>query len=75
MEKSVEQLKATLSGLPTEQRAEIAAFLLETLEPEEDDAVQAWNRELDRRIAEIESGKAVGIPAEEVLAVMRAKYP
>ena len=31
----------------------------------------AWKREADRRIAEIESGKVIGVPLEESLARAR----
>lgn len=73
MEISIDQLKTTLSSLPNAQRAEIAEFLLETLEP--DDTDEAWKKEIDRRMADIESGKEVGIPLEDFLSDMRAKYP
>jgi hypothetical protein len=33
-----------------------------------------WNNELDRRIREIEDGRAMGLPAEAVIREMRAKY-
>ena len=71
-----EELKSQLAKLPMSDRAELARFLLESLhedEPSETEA--AWNAELNRRIAEIESGAVVGIPAEDVLAEMRRNFP
>lgn len=35
------------------------------------DVSAAWKSELDRRIADIESGKVQGVPVEESLARMR----
>lgn len=75
MSETAERLKTELAGLSVEDRAELAHFLLESLPPErliEDEA--AWAEELQRRIAEIDSGKDVGIPAEQVIAELRAKY-
>lgn len=78
---TVEQLKTTLAGLPTADRAELAHYLLVSLDEQADsDAPQAsdmaeWRAELDRRVAEIHSGKAVGIPLETVVAELREHFP
>jgi putative addiction module component (TIGR02574 family) len=76
---SVEELKGHLSALPTEDRAALAMFLLESLDEDESEdptEVQAaWDAELARRLEEIRSGKVVGIPAEVVMEDMRRKYP
>lgn len=73
---SVDQLKATLSGLPSADRAEIAHYLLVSLdEPAADDAVTAWHDELNRRVEEIQSGKAVGVPLEDAVADLRKRFP
>ncbi|MFO0796944.1 MAG: addiction module protein [Gemmataceae bacterium] len=34
----------------------------------------AWVAECDRRLADLRSGRTVGIPAEEVMRKMREKY-
>jgi putative addiction module component (TIGR02574 family) len=76
MSETAEQLKPTLAALSNEDRAELARFLLESLDPEMDPDVEAsWVTELNRRVSEIQSGNAVGIPMEEVLRRMREKYP
>lgn len=75
MSRTVEQLKSLLAGLPVEDRAELAHFLLHSLPPEEDvEDEAAWVEELNRRLEEIKSGKDVGIPAEQVFAELRLKY-
>ena len=46
--------------LPEHQRAEIAAKLLESLDPTDDEGVdEAWAIEIERRCAALDSGEAV----------------
>ena len=42
MSPSLDQIKNSLSGLPVSERAELAHFLLETLEPEDEGVADAW---------------------------------
>ena len=71
-----EKLKGQLVQLPIEDRAELASFLIESLDQGADsDAEAAWDAELARRAEEIRTGKVVGVPAEKVFADLRAKYP
>jgi len=65
MSASLEQLKTTLSGLPAAERAELAQYLLQSLEEEE--ARAEWLALAQQRMAEVRAGRVVGIPAEEVL--------
>lgn len=70
-----QELKNQLTTLPVRQRAELAHFLIESLDQEQDpDAGKAWETELEQRIEEIRSGRAQGIPADEVFAKLREKY-
>ena len=69
-----DRLKSELAKLPIADRADIASFLLESLDREEDQSEAALDEELRRRLAEIESGQAVGKPAEEVLARLGARF-
>lgn len=50
--------------------------MIESLDEEGQDAgyEEAWDKELARRWEEIRSGKAVGIPAEQVFAEIEARY-
>jgi putative addiction module component (TIGR02574 family) len=53
--------------LPDEERAELAASLIDSLDTTVDDNVEAaWQEEIARRLDEIQSGKVQGIPWEEV---------
>ena len=68
----VDELSARAKALPAEDRARLAEELLESLQGEADaDAEAAWDREIERRVAEIESGAVRLIPAEEVHAEAR----
>jgi putative addiction module component (TIGR02574 family) len=71
MSLSLDQIKNSLSGLPVSERAELAHFLLETLEAEDEGVAEAWRAELTKRVTEIRSGKVAGKPIEEVLARLR----
>jgi putative addiction module component (TIGR02574 family) len=71
MSEAVAQIVAQLGTLSQQERAELAHAVLLTLEPEDPGAEEAWNRELARRVADIRSGHAVGVPAEQVIADWR----
>jgi putative addiction module component (TIGR02574 family) len=65
---ATELLKRALT-LSAKERAELAGSLLESLDGAHDDpeAVEAaWNEEIARRIADLDSGKAKTIPWQEV---------
>lgn len=75
MAETVVDLKTQLAQLPEQDRAELAHFLIGSLDSEVDaDIDTAWVMELERRKEEITSGRANGIPAEQVFARLREKY-
>jgi putative addiction module component (TIGR02574 family) len=75
MTKAVQEIKSHLRQLSQEERAELAGFLLESLEPEEEGAAAAWDTEIARRMSEIRCGTTTGKPAEQVFAELRKQYP
>lgn len=75
MTDNVEQLKAQVGTLTQTERADLAYFLLTSLEPEEEGVEDAWRAEIARRVAEIRSGRAKGRSADEVLAELRERHP
>lgn len=75
MTESVERIKAQVGNLSAPERADLAYFLLKTLEPEEQGAEEAWSVEIARRVAEIKVGHAKGRLADEVLAELRERHP
>jgi putative addiction module component (TIGR02574 family) len=75
MTAKAERLKSELATLTPGDRAELARFLVQSLdEPEEQGVEAAWDAELKRRAEEIESGRVAGEPVESVLRELRAKY-
>jgi putative addiction module component (TIGR02574 family) len=56
-------------ALSDEERASIARSLLKSLDASTDEGVEtAWAAEIDRRIDELDSGKATTVPWEELRA-------
>jgi putative addiction module component (TIGR02574 family) len=75
MIEAAEKLQARLSQLSMQERAELAHFLIHSLDEGVDaNAEAAWDVELVRRMEEIRSGKTVGEPADKVFAELRKKY-
>jgi putative addiction module component (TIGR02574 family) len=58
-----QQLLNDAMGLPDEQRAALAAALIESLDQDVDeDAEPAWSVEIARRLRDVQSGDAKTIP-------------
>lgn len=74
MTDTARELLDRVLALPVEERAEVAARVLESLDEGHDDPVaveRAWREEIGRRVREIREGKVKAIPADEVLAHAR----
>ena len=75
MATAMEELKAELAGLTEPERAELAHFLLNSLDGADDaDVEAACDAELARRADEIQRGTVVGKPADQVFAELREKH-
>ena len=60
--------------LPPPERADLAATLLDSLDEQEDEGVEeAWAREIERRIQEVESGAVKMLPWSEARRRLRAR--
>ena len=69
MNTHVTELFAQASALSEEERATLAGLLIESLESEIDsDVEEAWRVEIERRMAELDSGTAETVPWETVRA-------
>ena len=68
---SAEQVEAEALQLPAPGRARLAARLIASLD-EEAEHEQAWTEEVQRRVAELQSGQVQAIPAAEVLSEAHA---
>jgi putative addiction module component (TIGR02574 family) len=71
MSSAVEQWKDQLGALPDDERAELAHFLLVSLEPQDDEVEGLWEAEASKRLTEIRSGTAKGRPVEDVMKELR----
>ena len=76
MTENAERVKQEVLQLPEADRAELARFLIESLDESEDPDVvgAAWDKELRRRVERIEQGKSRLRAADQVLAEIRDKY-
>lgn len=79
MSETAEKLKPLLAALPADERAELVEYLLELGDSDEEELTQeeweaAWTEEINRRVAEFEAGKTVGIPGDEVMRRLKEKY-
>jgi len=69
MKATLEQIAQEALQLAPVQRADLADFLVESLDSTPPDEIQClWIAEANRRLAEVRSGKTKTIPGEEVLA-------
>jgi putative addiction module component (TIGR02574 family) len=72
-EKTSNLLQQALA-LSEEERADLACSLLDSLDPTVDEAATvAWDQEIARRIADLDSGRAKTIPWDEVRGRMLSK--
>lgn len=72
MNASVSHLADQAKALSPAERLALAEVLLESLQATGDSEVEAaWEAELSRRVAEVESGSVVLIPSEDVYAKAR----
>jgi hypothetical protein len=66
-------------ALPEAQRAELAALLLRSLEPDDEPELsdeewqQAWSAEIERRLRAVDDGSAKLVDGDEVLRSIRAR--
>ena len=75
MATAYETAKASANQLTVDEKERLARELFDEVDDSiEPGAKEAWNTELARRIDDIKSGKVIGIPEEEVLAKIRAKF-
>lgn len=75
MTETAEKLKLKLSQVSAQERAEIAHFLIQSLDRDVDNDVEAaWDTELTKRLEDIPRGTAIGEPSNQVFSELREKY-
>ncbi len=66
MNREATELLKKAPSLPVAERADLAGSLIESLDDSEDDSVAAaWDEEIARRMAELDSGKIKPVSLEE----------
>jgi putative addiction module component (TIGR02574 family) len=76
MEKNTyEEIMSAALALPPGARAMLAEHLMESLDAEDQERIDAlWAEEAERRDKEIEDGTVTAIPGEEVMNRLRSRY-
>lgn len=75
---AAEQLLPAVDALSVKDQEGLVQYILARLDGPPDDPAEvrkAWKAVILRRIAEIESGKVVGVPIEEMFRKSREKHP
>jgi putative addiction module component (TIGR02574 family) len=73
----LDALKEQAAKLSTEERAELALTLIQSLDADtedEDEVARAWLAEVERRAGEVDRGEVKPIPGDEVFARLHRKY-
>ena len=73
MNNSSKKLYEDSLALDEAERASLAALLLESLEPIDSDAEASWQKEIERRLSELDSVEVQTIPWESVRAKLSGK--
>ena len=74
MDSTLAELEQKVTQLSADERAQLALFLLQSLEPaDEGDIDEAWRVESERRLAQIESGEVKSVPGDDVFARVRRR--
>jgi putative addiction module component (TIGR02574 family) len=70
-----EEIMSAALALPPGSRAMLAEHLLESLDAEDQEQIDAlWAKEAERRDREIEEGIVTPIPGEEVMNRLRSRF-
>lgn len=74
MSSTLEALQAQVMSLSKEDRSRLLERLVASLDVDAQ-AEQEWEQLAAQREAELESGAVTGIPLEEAMARLRARFP
>ena len=70
-----EEIISAALSLPPDSRAMLAEQILDSLNGEDQKRIDAlWADEIQRRIREVDEGKVIPIPGEEVMERLRSRY-
>ena len=74
MSATLEVLQAQVMSLSKEDRSRLLERLVASLDVDTE-AEEGWEQLAAQREAELESGAVVGVPLEEAMAQLRARFP
>ena len=74
MSRTLESLKAEVMSLAPAERARLLDQLIESLDRDVE-TEGAWDKVALQREGEIESGSVTGVPLEDVVARLEARFP
>ena len=77
MPKTLTEVTRDAAELPASERLKLARILLDLSEtsPEPSQEAQAvWDEEIERRLQELRTGKARGVPLDEVKMKIEARF-
>ena len=77
MPKSLSEVTRDAVELPAVERVKLARILLDMSETDADsdeEAERAWEKEIERRLRELESGTVKGVPLEETKRRIEAGF-
>jgi len=63
-----------VESLPIDLKIELVDKILEGLTPTQKEIDERWKAEVERRVDDLESGKAKTIPGDEVFAKIRERF-
>ena len=67
-------LMERVESLPIDMKIELVDKILESLTPNQKEIDELWKIEVERRIDDLESGKAKTIPGQQVFANIRERF-
>jgi putative addiction module component (TIGR02574 family) len=77
MPKTLTDVTRDAAELPATERLKLARILLDLSEPDTapaDEAQAAWDEEIERRLQELRSGEAKGVPLDEVKRRIETRF-
>jgi putative addiction module component (TIGR02574 family) len=78
---TVDEILQEALALPREARARVLEKILHSLEPHDPEVraeaewEQAWDKEIERRVRDLDEGRATAISYEELQARVRSRLP
>lgn len=70
----VKEIISEADSLPVEERAYLVSCLLRTLNPPDPDVDSKWIKEAKHRLEELRSGRAKGIPGNQVFTEVQERF-